>query len=75
MSNDVIEAAQFYIRVCTEHRLLFPLRNILVVSSGFASADDGDRFVSDVENAIEGYRNGDDIDGLDDTLRDDFGRL
>lgn len=75
MSNDVIEAAAFYIRVCVEHSRLFPLRNILVVAGGFENADDEDRFIAAVEVILDRYRLGENSDGLDDALRNEFGEL
>lgn len=75
MSNEIIEAAAFYVRVCVEHARSFPLRNILVVTGGFESADDEDRFVLDVEGFVDRYRLGEVIDGLDDGLRHEFGKL
>lgn len=75
MSNEIVEAAAFFVRVCVEHSRLFPLRNILVVTGGFESADDEDRFIADVEVVVERYRLGEDIDGMDDARREEFGGL
>lgn len=75
MASDVIVAAAFFVRVCTEHNREFPLRNILVVCDGFNDADDEDRFVADVEDVLDRYRLGEDFDGLDDALRNEFGSL
>lgn len=75
MSNDVTKAAGFFIRVCLEHRRLFPLRNILIFTGGFDEADDEDRFIAAVEVVLEGYRIGEDIEGMDGALREDFGSL
>ena len=75
MSNEIIEAAAFYIDVCLEHSRRFPLRNILVVASGFRDAEDEDRFVAAVEDIVDRYRLGESFDGLDDALRTLFLRL
>lgn len=75
MSNEIVEAAAFFVRVCVEHSRLFPLRNILVVTGGFESADDEERFVADVEVILHRYRLGENFDGLDDVLRNEFGEL
>ena len=74
MSSEIVEAAAFFIRVCVEHTRLFPLRNILVVTSGFTGADE-EPFVADVEVILDRYRLGEEIDGLDDALRNECGRL
>ena len=48
MSNEIAEAAAFYVRVCEEHGRMFPLRNILVASVGYQAAEDKERFLEDV---------------------------
>lgn len=48
MSDDIAEAAAFFVRVCAEHGRVFPLRNILVASMGYQAAEDKERFVEDV---------------------------
>ena len=75
MSNDAIVAAAFYVRVCVEHERVFPLRNILIVAPHYVDANDEDRFVSDVEDVLDRYRLGEEIEGLEDALRDEFGGL
>jgi hypothetical protein len=52
MSNEIAEAAAYYLQVCREHGREFPLRNILVVTEGYQKARDKDRFVSDVSAAV-----------------------
>lgn len=74
MSNEIIQAASFFIRVCLEHERVFPLRNILVVTSGFTDADE-DQFVAGIEDVLDRFRLGEDFDGLDDAPRHDFGAL
>lgn len=75
MQNEIVAAAAFFVRVCVEHSRAFPLRNILVVADGFANADDEDRSIADVEDVLNRYRLGEDFDGLDDALRNEFGEL
>lgn len=48
MSDEIAEAAAFYVRVCAEHGRVFPLHNILVASLGYQAAADKERFVEDV---------------------------
>ncbi len=75
MSNEVSRAAAFFIRVCVEHRRLFPLRNIFVVTDGFDSAADEAKFVEDVGDIVERYRLGEDFDDMSDELREEFRSL
>lgn len=49
MSNDVAQAAQFYLDVCEEHGRTFPLRNIVVVTAGYRAAIDKDAFTEAVK--------------------------
>jgi hypothetical protein len=53
MSNEIAEAAAYYVQVCREHDREFPLRNILVVTGGYRAAEDKDRFVADVRSFLE----------------------
>lgn len=48
MSNDVAQAAQYYLDVCTEHDRRFPLRNILVAVPAYQAAAYKDAFVEAV---------------------------
>lgn len=75
MSNEIVAAAAFFVRVCLEHGRLFALRNILVAVPEFGSTDDEDRFVAEVEDVIDRYRLGEEFDEMDDTLREEFGVL
>ncbi|MQY46109.1 hypothetical protein GAO09_08575 [Rhizobiales bacterium RZME27] len=75
MSDDVIKAAAFYVNVCIEHQRLFPLRNIVVVADGSQNTEEADRFIADVVTVLDRYRLGEGIDGMDRTLRADFGEL
>lgn len=52
MSDDIAEAAAYYLHVCREHDREFPLRNILVVTDGYRAAEDKDQFVADVSAAV-----------------------
>ena len=52
MSDEIAEAAAYYVQVCREHERWFPVRNIVVVTDGYRAADDKDRFVSDVSAAV-----------------------
>lgn len=75
MSNEVTEAAAFFIRVCVEHRRLFPLRNILVVADGSDSAADEGKIVEDVGDIVERYRLGEGLDDMPYDLRQEFRSL
>ena len=48
MSNEIAEAAQFYLDVCEEHSRTFRLRNILPVTEGYRAAADKDAFTEAV---------------------------
>lgn len=53
MSDDIAEAAAYYLQVCREHERWFPVRNIVVVTDGYRAAEDKDRFVADVHSFLE----------------------
>ena len=48
MSNDVAQAAQYYLDVCEEHGRTFALRNILVAVPAYQAAADKDAFTDAV---------------------------
>lgn len=52
MSDEIAEAAAFYLWVCQEHDRAFPLRNILVASVGHQTAEDKERFIADVREHL-----------------------
>ncbi|UNK37707.1 hypothetical protein MNR02_14750 [Shinella sp. H4-D48] len=53
MSDDIAEAAAYYVQVCREHDREFPLRNILVVTDGYRVVEDKDQFVANVHSFLE----------------------
>ncbi|HEV7246236.1 MAG TPA: hypothetical protein VGN93_04520 [Shinella sp.] len=53
MTDEIAEAAAYFLSVCREHDRLFPLRNILVAVQAYQAADDKDQFVADVRFFLE----------------------
>ena len=71
--TDIQEAAAYYIRVCLEHERLFPVANICMR----VCTDDRDHrlFLDEVHDRLTWFRADSWIEGVDETLRDEFRRL
>ncbi|MDX0534400.1 hypothetical protein GOC55_13155 [Sinorhizobium medicae] len=67
------EAAAYYVLVCLEHGRLFPVKNIVTRTC----VDDRDHrlWLDEVHDRLTWFRAGSWIEGVDETLRDEFRRL
>ena len=71
--TDIQEAAAYYVGVCLEHGRLFPVKNIVTRTC----VDDRDHrlWLDEVHDRLTWFRAGSWIEGVDETLRDEFRRL
>ncbi|WCJ62808.1 hypothetical protein [Agrobacterium tumefaciens] len=70
---DIQETAAYYVGVCLEHGRLFPVKNIVTRTC----VDDRDHrlWLDEVHDRLTWFRAGSWIDGVNEALRDEFGRL